>query len=134
MNTIRNNLLYGRMSPRLMAHTLGCSTGTIKSYYAEDGIAMPRELGCYWVRADVTIECDGRGLRVHRGDTGVTERPIRSHGILDADHWRLSCYYTDAKVWVTCLWNEHGALVGTGSTREESIVCAEEGRGLEVAP
>jgi hypothetical protein len=134
MNTIRNNLLYGRMSPRLLACGIGCRVDTIKSYYAEDGIAMPRELECYWVRADVTIACDARGLRVHRGDTGGSERPIRSRGTLDTDHWRISCYYVDAEVWVTCLWNEHGALVGTGKTREESIVCAEEGRGVEVAP
>jgi hypothetical protein len=134
MNTIRNNLLYGRMSPRLLAHTIGCRADSVKVYYTEDGIAAPRQRAAYWDRADVTIACDARGLRATRGRERTNERAIRVVGALDGDHWRASCYYFDAEVWVTCLWGEHGALVGTGSTREESIVCAEEGRGLEVAP
>ena len=134
MNTIRSNPLYGKLPARELTNTLQSRLNTVKECYSADGIGAPRDRSCYWGRAGVTIACDARGLRAHRGDTGGIECPIRSHGTLDTDHWRLSCYYTDADVWVTCLWGEHGALVGTGSTREESIVCAEEGRGLEVAP
>jgi hypothetical protein len=134
MNTIRNHPRYGKLPARELTNTLQSRLNTVKECYSADGIGAPRDRACYWDRAGVTIACDARGLRAHRGDIGATERPIRSHGTLDTDHRRLSCYYTEPGVWVTCLWSEHGALVGVGKTREESIVCAEEGRGVEVSP